>query len=363
MVEKVLDDATRLFVGIMIGTLVSSDRLTAVEELCGRTARSDQALGPQLVATLTAMRSLALLRDGQIPRAVSLAERAMDELTPRSWGFAIGLPLSVLITGRTQLGDLAGAARHLDTRVPELMFETPAGLLHRQARGYFHLGCDRPAAAVTDFTSCAELATSAGFDLPGLVAWRLDLARARLANGQDALAAGLAEKQLATLTTEQPRLRGYALRILAASSPPAQRCALLRRAVRELEDARHPLQLTCARAELARALRGLGETEPAHDLERQVSAYTHEHPWLELHRLALVSDEDGGTPHRRLTPAEARVADLARRGHSNQQISEQLQVTVSTVEQHLTRVYRKLRLRRRQDLATVTPNPGFHQGG
>ncbi|GGJ96621.1 hypothetical protein GCM10010123_28260 [Pilimelia anulata] len=43
-----------------------------------------------------------------------------------------------------------------------------------------------------------------------------------------------------------------------------------------------------------------------------------------------------------LSRAERRVADLAAAGFTNRQIAHRLVVTVSTVEQHLTRVYRKL---------------------
>ncbi|MBP5942320.1 helix-turn-helix transcriptional regulator [Streptomyces sp. LBUM 1476] len=51
-----------------------------------------------------------------------------------------------------------------------------------------------------------------------------------------------------------------------------------------------------------------------------------------------------------LTEAERRVASLAAEGRSNRQIATQLYITVSTVEQHLTRVYRKLSARRRSEL-------------
>lgn len=57
-------------------------------------------------------------------------------------------------------------------------------------------------------------------------------------------------------------------------------------------------------------------------------------------------DTDGDV----LSEAQRRVAALAARGHTNQQISRRLFITVSTVEQHLTRVYRKLDVRRRTDL-------------
>jgi DNA-binding CsgD family transcriptional regulator len=51
-----------------------------------------------------------------------------------------------------------------------------------------------------------------------------------------------------------------------------------------------------------------------------------------------------------LTDAERRVSALAGRGHTNREIASSLFITVSTVEQHLTRVYRKLNLKRREDL-------------
>ncbi|OLT36953.1 hypothetical protein BJF79_06065 [Actinomadura sp. CNU-125] len=51
-----------------------------------------------------------------------------------------------------------------------------------------------------------------------------------------------------------------------------------------------------------------------------------------------------------MSDAERRVAALAAEGWTNRQIAKRLHVTTSTVEQHLTRVYRKLRINRRTDL-------------
>lgn len=42
---------------------------------------------------------------------------------------------------------------------------------------------------------------------------------------------------------------------------------------------------------------------------------------------------------------------LAAGGHTNREIAAELFITVSTVEQHLTRVYRKLQVKGRGDLA------------
>jgi DNA-binding CsgD family transcriptional regulator len=51
-----------------------------------------------------------------------------------------------------------------------------------------------------------------------------------------------------------------------------------------------------------------------------------------------------------LSDAERRVAALAVQGHTNRQIARKLHITISTVEQHLTRSYRKLNVSRRGDL-------------
>ncbi|MBT2542062.1 helix-turn-helix domain-containing protein [Streptomyces sp. ISL-44] len=62
-------------------------------------------------------------------------------------------------------------------------------------------------------------------------------------------------------------------------------------------------------------------------------------------------------PVARLSRAERRVAVLAAQGCTNQVIAARLFVTASTVEQHLTKVYRKLRVRSRTDLAELV-GPG-----
>ncbi len=68
--------------------------------------------------------------------------------------------------------------------------------------------------------------------------------------------------------------------------------------------------------------------------------------------LQVTSDEQ---PAAALTDAELRVATLAAQGKTNRQIAHTLYITVSTVEQHLTRVYRKLSVQRRTDLAPCLP--------
>jgi len=56
-------------------------------------------------------------------------------------------------------------------------------------------------------------------------------------------------------------------------------------------------------------------------------------------------------PDTALTPTEQRIADLVAAGHSNPEIAAAWYISVKTVEANLIRIYRKLGLRSRVDLA------------
>lgn len=62
----------------------------------------------------------------------------------------------------------------------------------------------------------------------------------------------------------------------------------------------------------------------------------------------------GTTPPGQLTPQEAAVARLARAGKTNQEIAEQLYLTINTVETHLRHVFQKLGIHRRADLPPLS---------
>ncbi|MEU3957410.1 helix-turn-helix transcriptional regulator, partial [Streptomyces achromogenes] len=78
------------------------------------------------------------------------------------------------------------------------------------------------------------------------------------------------------------------------------------------------------------------------------------HPWAQAAAQALSRLEaapTGGNTRPRLTSAEQRCAELAAAGTSNRDIAATLTVSVKTVEATLTRVYRKLGLHSRVQLA------------
>jgi DNA-binding CsgD family transcriptional regulator len=56
-----------------------------------------------------------------------------------------------------------------------------------------------------------------------------------------------------------------------------------------------------------------------------------------------------------LTAVEQRVAGLVGEGRTNREVADELFMSVRTVESHLGRVYRKLGLRSRTELARLGP--------
>lgn len=332
---------------LTLGVLLAGDRLNQAETFCDQISTS--AEDGDLQALVTSFRALVWLRAGAVPQARQLSEDAVARLGPSAWGSMIGLPLSVLVSACCLMGDVNEAARHLQTPLPDEAFTTVAGLLYLQARGFAQLVRGQTYTAASDFHRCGQVAVATGLDLPGLVAWRLDLARAHVELGHSDEARDLAHQQLSLLLAHESRLRGRSLRTLAAASPIRHRVPLLRRAVADLAESGPGIELACARAELSRALSSLGQSDATGELDRAVERHLSKNPWLQMSSVEFATKPERESI-RRLSPAERRVAELAAGGLTNREISGELHITMSTVEQHLTRVYQKLGIVGRSDL-------------
>jgi DNA-binding CsgD family transcriptional regulator len=73
--------------------------------------------------------------------------------------------------------------------------------------------------------------------------------------------------------------------------------------------------------------------------------------WVERARAEL-QRVGGRSRSQGLTPTESRVAALVAEGRTNREVADALFVTVRTVEANLTRVYAKLGVRNRSELAS-----------
>lgn len=344
-----------------VAALEFSDKLEAAGSWCDHWLEESRARHvPLWVAEFSSLRAGIALREGRPVRARLLAEAALAQVPADSWGVCIGGPLANLVQAATDTGDVEAAAAYLQFSFPEGMFSSRFGLYFLQARGSYHLATGRPYAALDDFMACGDLMTRWGFDQPTLVPWRSEAARAHVMLGDQGRAHALAREQMDMVDLRPTRARGMSLRVLAAAGPPAARVPLLSEAVEVLNVCGDRLQLAGALADLGRAHtesgrpgRARAPRESALRLAREAGAAT-----LERELLAELAGSDSPAGERdprlagiaQLSGAERRVAVLAARGHTNKEISQKLVITVSTVEQHLTRIFRKLGVTTRTQL-------------
>ncbi|MBE8521746.1 AAA family ATPase [Amycolatopsis sp. H6(2020)] len=315
---------------------------------------------PTWQASLAELRAEVALRQGDLPLAARNAKIALTKMTPEAWGIGVGAPLATLLAALTEMGRFDEAAELLNQPVPDALGETRFGLHYLHARGHYYLATGRLPTALNDFLACGEQMARWDLDQPSLVPWRSSAAEVHLKLGDREKARQLAEEQAAKLGPDcGDRTRGITLRTLALVADPARRPKLMQEAVDVLEKSGAKLELARTLAELSRAG---GDTATARTAARDARVLAKECGAELLRKTFLDGGDDDVVVALRgrvapadvklLTDAEQRVGWLAARGHTNREIASQLYITVSTVEQHLTRVYRKLSVSRRRDLAS-----------
>ncbi len=154
------------------------------------------------------------------------------------------------------------------------------------------------------------------------------------------------------------RCRGIAA---AARGDHDRACVALERAVALLADVGRPFELGRSLLALGAAQRKRRERSRAKaTLDRAVSIFETlgARPWLEsatgeLARLGIRTVDPAGPGA--LTATEERIADLVAAGRSNREVATELIISLRTVESNLTRIYRKLDVRSRTELATRWP--------
>jgi len=342
-------------------TLVYADELNRAAAWCDALlGESAVASAPTWQAMLGAIRAEIALRQGDPALAEAHAEAALAKVAPRAWGTSAGLPVGALLLAQTQLRRYDRAAAQLSRALPAESFQSRYGLHFLHARGQYYLATERPTDALADFVTCGRLVRRWQIDRPGFLPWRIGAANVHLVLGDAATARHLAQEQLGLPGGDRARTGGMALRALAAASDPGERPELLRHAIGELQECGDRMELALALNDLSHALHGLGESARARTVAhlswkavkdargrgRSTGPRRHGSP-------STASPGSAATVAASLSEAEQRVAELAALGLTNRQISERLYVTVSTVEQHLTRVYRKLRLNGRTELSSA----------
>jgi DNA-binding CsgD family transcriptional regulator len=300
-------------------------------------------------------------RAGEWRRAASYADQARENWSgsgdTQGWGAVIWV-WAVLAAHRGDLDAARDAVRDALRRHPEDMLNHAR---HHWVLGFAALCERRIGDALSSLESAAGLFDKVGIVDPGLRLFAADLIEARVAAGRLAEARTEAEAIFAAgQALDRPRalaigLRGLAL-VLAAEGELTESLVLLEQALAAHDRLPVPFERGRTLLALGRVQRRAKQRGAAHEsLEQARDLFDALGARLLADQARQELQRVGGRRHsEQLTTAEARVAELAARGLPNKEIAAILFVTVKTVEGALSRVYRKLGVRSRAELAHKT---------
>ncbi|MBP2327122.1 DNA-binding CsgD family transcriptional regulator [Kibdelosporangium banguiense] len=338
-----LSDTTLEALATAILALAYDNKIDRAEGWCA--SLSEEAAQRGAVAwraMLDAVWAGIILRRGDADAAVAMARGALAMLSPANWGVAICYPLTTLLMAHTATGAVKAAVEILRHPVPPAALNTVGGLRYLRARGHFYLATNRVLAAVSDFQDCRRRMCDWDVDMPTLIPWRTDLAEANLHLGNPSVAVELAKQQLAMAAKTDSYTHATVWRILASVGKPAERTGLLGRAAACFKAAGDHLELGRTLEAMGQLRHGAGQAKPVRPSRRAAVPTPRPMPAPTGARAPEAPPSTETPESTMLSDAQLRVAQLAALGHTNRQIANTLYITVSTVEQHLTRVYRKL---------------------
>ncbi|WP_344333868.1 helix-turn-helix transcriptional regulator [Kitasatospora putterlickiae] len=352
-----LNETTLEPLTVALTALVYADRQRAAVAWGDELLREARARNiPSWLGVLSSVMAKATVRSGDLAAAERHAAAALE------WRPEIKYALATQALVRTARGDLDAAGGMLNRPLRSAVLENPSGLYYRHARGHYYLAIGRAHAALMEFRACGQDMRAWEMDLPSLVPWRSDLAQALIALGRTDEARELATEQLSALKRSWGRTRALTLRVIAEASGAECRPPLLAEALASLEESPDQVERSRIHGLLGRTHRLLGDADAAgrhiqraRQLAKDCQAdgllpglppEDEPQPVAAGRGAELIGIED-------LSKAEQRVARLVSQGFTNSEVADKLFITVSTVEQHLTRIYRKLGLKHRSALQSL----------
>ncbi|WP_232323895.1 helix-turn-helix transcriptional regulator [Catenuloplanes japonicus] len=238
------------------------------------------------------------------------------------------------------------------------------------------------AAALTTLRRLQELEADRGTADPSTLRWHGDLVAA-LVNAGEAAAATEVVAEARDAAQRLKRSRGVLAEldraealILVHQGEAAAAATLATAAAQTFADLGQPIAQGSALLVLGRAerrRRRYAAARAAIEQAREIFSRAHATPWTQRAQRALVAltvgaqrrspetlpesdaapaPETTSASEAGLTTTEARIAALVRQGASNREIATQLYLSVKTVEATLTRIYRKVGVRSRTQLAS-----------
>ncbi len=356
---------TTAFSGVALG-LRWCDRLELAEQVLDRAIAIARRRGSMLdFANALGLRAEVHVRRGMLREAEADARAAVAVELEGWWGFARGVnPLLQLLLGQGRLDEAretleAEIGGHPLPDVPPML-----GVMLTRARVWAALG--EHARALAEFDEARRRRAKWGGTSPSWIGDLIGAAESHHVLGHTGevvpllvQARGLAEHW------GTPGPLGQVLRAEAMIGDADDRTGRLHEAVALLEASPARLELARALVDLGGVLRRAGRRadsrEPlrnGYDLASRCGAEAlAEQARQELAASGIRVRRERLTGAESLTPSERRIADMAADGASNAEIAQALFVTVKTIEMHLTRIYRKLDLSGRSELARALSEP------
>jgi DNA-binding CsgD family transcriptional regulator len=279
-----------------------------------------------------------------------------------SHGLAAGLPTpyAFLADVLVERGEQQAAADALGRVASgEELPQTVHLLSFRNSRARLWILQGRTQEGLAELLALGRRYEAVGGRNPAMHPWRSQAALALLELGEREEARRLAAEEVELARQwGAPRALGKALRTVGLIEGGKTGLALLREAVDVLEASPAALERAHALTELGAALRRANRRREAREPLRRGLELAHgcgAKPLAERAHTELLAT--GARPRRlvltgveALTPSERRVAAMAADGMTNREIAQALFVTPSTVEVHLSSVYRKLEISARSQL-------------
>lgn len=275
-------------------------------------------------------------------------------------------PLAAALVVRARLraacGQVDGAREDLAT-IAEIAARAgyvASGVGGRAAAGFLELTEGRVAEAIVELEAVRVAAADAGFEDPITIPWAPDLVEAFVASGRLKDAADLADRFVRQARrSEAPLALALAARLRGMvaddfDAPFREALDLHEQGLEApFEEARTRL-LYGARLHRARRRADAREhLRAARDLFERLEAA----PWVARADAELIAAGATPRPDDRhdddLTAHERRIALAVARGATNREVAAELFLSPKTVEFHLSRVYRKLGIRSRTQLAAL----------
>jgi DNA-binding CsgD family transcriptional regulator len=319
-------------------------------------AQGDESSLPFVLTYL----SLAEFLSGRWQEAMRAAEEGADVAlaADQETGRAFALSTRALVAsgfGRERAAR-SDASEALALAERGAMFATTTSLW---ALGLLELSLDKPVEAHEQLGPLVARVEGAGIGEPGSIRFVTDDVEALVRLGElDAAAKQLARFEQHALRLGRRSALAAAHRcrglIAAAAGAADEAQAECKRALDELEPLSLPLEKARTLLALGFAQRQARQRRAARDsLGRALRLFEELGAWLWAERArAELGRISGRAPSRgELTASERRVAELVAEGRTNREVAAALHVTPRTVEGTLSRVYAKLGVRSRTELA------------